>query len=77
MRYSICKISDIARRPPFWNVLVSWYPHHDLDNFETCHVQRVKVCVASYVNNGYLYLISYVSLEVLIIISQLITKYRC
>ncbi len=27
-RYSICKISDIACGPPFWTVLVSWYPHH-------------------------------------------------
>ncbi len=26
--YSICKISDIARGPPFWTDLVSWYPHH-------------------------------------------------
>ncbi len=28
IRYSICKISDIACGPPFWTVLVSWYPHH-------------------------------------------------
>ncbi len=30
IRYSIWKISDIACGPPFWTVLVSWYPHHDL-----------------------------------------------
>ncbi len=24
----MCKISDIACGPPFWTVLVSWYPHH-------------------------------------------------
>ncbi len=29
IRYSICKISDIACGPPFWTVLVSWYPHKE------------------------------------------------
>ncbi len=32
IQYSICKISDIACGPPFWTVLVSWYPHHGYSN---------------------------------------------
>ncbi len=31
--YSTCKISDIAWGPPFWTVLVSWYPHHGVEEF--------------------------------------------
>ncbi len=30
IRYSICKISDIACGPPFWTISVSWYPHQVL-----------------------------------------------
>ncbi len=33
IQYSICKISDIACGPPFWTVLVSWYPDHDSGNY--------------------------------------------
>ncbi len=30
LSYSICKISNIACGPPFWTVLDSWYPHHEV-----------------------------------------------
>ncbi len=45
IRYLICKISDIACGAPFWTVLVSWYPHHELDSF---YINRVTFIAALY-----------------------------
>ncbi len=35
IRYSICKISDIACGPPFRTILFSWYPHHQARPVDT------------------------------------------
>ncbi len=37
IRYSICKISDIACGHTFWTVLVSWSPRHEFHGVHSCH----------------------------------------
>ncbi len=57
IRYSICKISDIACGPPFWNVLVSWFPHYVLrpysrlwHHYDTIGMHSPPDSVPSWVN---------------------------
>ncbi len=53
IRYSICKISDIACGPSFWAVLVSWYPNHALTSW-VCLLMSQPPAKISYIIWGWL-----------------------
>ncbi len=41
IKFPLCKMSYIVCTPPFWNVLVSWYPNYELDITANQHPFRL------------------------------------